>query len=160
MTAAIATDTEHANAAVEAAQIDAVWPALAKDKCSVVSVTDFAALDSIIEKWQDLAAQAIEANSFYEHAMLRAALAGGGAAADLRVVLVFAPNPARPAQPLLCGLFPLERRRHEYAPCRALRLWRYAGCRVATPLIRAARAQETMAAFFAWLNTADHGCAL
>jgi len=160
MRAAIATDAEHANAPVEAAQSDASFAGLAKNKCSVMSVTDFVALDSIIEKWQDLAAQAIEANPFYEHTLLRAALDRFGAAADLRIVLVFAPNPARPAQPLLCGLFPLERCRHEDAPCRALRLWRYAGCRVATPLIRASRAEETMAAFFAWLATSDHGCAL
>src|SRR5207253_6106361 len=46
------------------------------------------------------------------------------------------------------------------ARCWSLRLWQFDGCRVATPLIRAARAQEIMAAFFAWLATADHGCAL
>lgn len=136
------------------------WPALARDKYSAVCVTDFAALDGVIEKWEDLAAQAVEPNPFYEHSMLRSALARSGAGVDLRVVLIFAPNPARPTQPLLCGLFPLERYRHKEARCRSLRLWRFAGCRLATPLIRASHAQETMAAFFAWLAAARHGCAL
>jgi len=140
---------------------DATWPALATDKCSVVSVTDFALLDGITEKWQELAAQAVEPNPFYEPWMLRPALTHLGVGVDLRVVLIFVPNRARPSQPLLSGVFPLERRpRHNRLPCRTLSLWRHKFCQLATPLIRASHAEETMAAFFAWLAAADHGCAL
>jgi CelD/BcsL family acetyltransferase involved in cellulose biosynthesis len=160
MNLSIATETEPQATLTEVAQINATWPVMARDKCTVVCVTDFAALESLTEKWEDLSASAVEANPFYESATLRAALRQCREDADLRVALVFAPNPARPMQPLLCGLFPLERRRHQEAPCHTLRLWQFAGCQLATPLIRASRAQETMAAFFAWLAAADHGCAL
>lgn len=143
------------------AKPDTTWPALARDKCSVVSVSDFALLDGITEKWEDLAANAVEPNPFYEHWMLRPALTHLGAGADLRVVLIFVPNRARPTEPLLCGVFPLERRpRHNRLPCRTFSLWRHKFCQLATPLIRTSHAQETMEAFFAWLAAADHGCAL
>jgi CelD/BcsL family acetyltransferase involved in cellulose biosynthesis len=145
----------------EAARRDSAWPALATDKCSVVSVTDFALLDGITEKWEELAAQAVEPNPFYEPWMLRPALTHLGAGIDLRVVLVFVPNRARPSQPLLAGVFPLERQaHHNRLPCRTLSLWRHKFCQLATPLIRASHAQETLAAFFAWLKAADHGCTL
>lgn len=161
---AIATHNDTALALpvpIENARRDSTWPALATDKCSVVSVTDFALLDGITEKWEELAAQAVEPNPFYEAWMLRPALTHLGAGVDLRVVLVFAPNRARPSQPLLAGVFPLERRaRNNRLPCRTLSLWRHKFCQLTTPLIRASHAQETLAAFFAWLNAADHGCTL
>jgi Acetyltransferase (GNAT) domain len=138
----------------------ATWPELATDKFTVVSVTDFALLDTITEKWEELAAHVVEPNPFYECATLRAALRLAGTGADLRVVLVFAPNPARPKEPLLCGVFPLERRRHRALPCRVLSLWRQSDGQLATPLIRASQAEPTMEAFFAWLAAANHGCAL
>ena len=137
------------------------WAALAKDRFSVVSVTDFAALADIGGAWADLAARSLEPNPFYELWMLGPALAHLRDGADLRVVLVFAPNPARPAEPLLCGVFPLERRpRHKGIPSRTLRLWRHKFCQLGTPLIRASHARETLEAFFTWLAGADHACAL
>ena len=137
------------------------WPTLAADQFSVVSLTDFAALDAVTDKWQDLAAHSVEPNPFYEPAMLRAALMRRGTNTDLRVVLIFAPNRARPTEPLLCGVFPLERRRrHQAIACRTLRLWRYDGCELGTPLVRATHAAPTLKAFFAWLASAKHGCAL
>jgi CelD/BcsL family acetyltransferase involved in cellulose biosynthesis len=161
---AIATRNDNTTALplpIESARLDTIGPALARDKYSVVSVSDFALLDGVTDKWEDLAAKAVAPNPFYEHWMLRPALAHLGASTDLRVVLIFAPNRARPAEPLLCGVFPLERRpRHNRLPCRTLSLWRHKFCQLATPLIRASHAQETMEAFFAWLAAADHGCAL
>jgi CelD/BcsL family acetyltransferase involved in cellulose biosynthesis len=161
---AIATPNDNATAlhgSVENAKPGTAWPALAKDQCSVVSVSDFALLDGVIEKWEDLAAQAVEPNPFYEHWMLRPALTHLGAGVDLRIVLIFSPNRARQGETLLCGVFPLERRpRHKGIPCRTLSLWRHKFGQLATPLIRTSYAQETMAAFFAWLAAADHGCAL
>jgi hypothetical protein len=166
MRSAIATTTRADKATAPTAPInpakpDATLAALATDRYTVISVSDFARLDSLTEQWESLAAQAIEPNPFYEHGMLRAALKHLGAGVDLRVVLIFAPNPARPAQPLLSGVFPLERRsRHKDLPCRTLSLWRHKFCQFATPLIRASHARETMQAFFAWLASADHGCTL
>src|SRR4029078_706868 len=92
---------------------DMIKPLLATDKFSVVSLTDFRLLDGILEKWQALAAQSVERNPFFEPERLRPALARFGAGADLRVVLIYAPNGARPTEPLLCGVFPLERHRHQ-----------------------------------------------
>jgi len=155
------THTDKATAPIAKALPDAIWRALATDKYTVVSVSDFARLDGLAEKWEELAAQAVAPNPFYEHRVLRAALKHLGAGLDLRVVLIFAPNPARPAQPLLCGVFPLERRpRRKGLPCRTLTLWRPEFCQLATPLIRASHARETIEAFFAWLASADHGCTL
>ncbi|MFL6278015.1 MAG: GNAT family N-acetyltransferase [Blastocatellia bacterium] len=139
---------------------DMIQPALATDKFSVVSLTNFAKLDGIIEKWQSLAEQSVERNPFFEPEMLRPALTRFGAGADLRIVLIYGPNHARLTEPLLCGVFPLVRHRHKVMPCRALSLWLYEGCELGTPLVRAAHAETTMEAFFAWLAAADHGCAL
>ena len=158
---AAATRADKATAPIAKALPDATWQGLAADKYTAISVSDFARLDGLAEKWEDLAARAVAPNPFYEHRVLRAALKHVGAGLDLRVVLIFAPNPARPAQPLLCGVFPLERRpRHQGLPCRTLTLWRPEFCQLATPLIRASHARETMEAFFAWLASADHGCTL
>lgn len=166
MRSAIATATHTDKATAPPARINqasagAIWPALATNQYSVISVSDFALLDGLREKWEDLAAQAVEPNPFYEHRMLCAAIKHIGAGVDLRVVLIFAPNPARPTQPLLSGVFPLERRsRHQDLPCRTLSLWRHQFDQLATPLIRAAHARETLQAFFAWLASAHHGCTL
>src|SRR5437867_1079267 len=80
---------------------------------SVVAVEDLAALEQYVPAWDDLAASAVEPNVFYESWMLLPALRAYGAGQSLRVVLVFAHHQARPQErPLLCGLFPLARRRH------------------------------------------------
>src|SRR5258708_11841725 len=103
------------------------WTGLANDKFSVVCVTDFAVLEEISASWTELAAAALEPNPFYESWMLGPALSRLRDGADLRVVLVFAPNGgpngapnrARSFEPFLCGVFPLERRpRHKRIPSR------------------------------------------
>lgn len=147
--------------AIENTKPNTPWPLLAKDKYTVVRITDFALLDTVTEKWTDLAANALEPNPFYAPPVLRPALASLGAGHDLRVVLIFAPNRARPTEPLLCGIFPLERRRrYRGTPCRTLSLWQHQFDQPATPLIRASHAGQTLEAFFAWLAGGDHGCSL
>src|ERR1700742_3092926 len=165
MRPALATATHNDTATPPArpntAQRDTAWPTLATDKYSAVSVTDFVLLDQIIGQWEDLAAKAVAPNPFYESWMLRPALEHLSDGVDLRVVLIFAPNRARPAEPILCGIFPLERSpRHKGVPCRTLSMWRHKYCQLGTPLIRASHAEQTMEAFFAWLAAADHGCSL
>src|SRR5437868_1270968 len=62
---AIATPDDRQTAGpapIDQALRDTIWPALATDKFSVVSVSDFALLEGITEQWADLAAQAVEAN--------------------------------------------------------------------------------------------------
>ncbi len=104
--------------------------------------------------WEDLAHAAIEPNVFYEPWMLLPALRLLGEGSRVEIVLVTAPDPLRPhGRPILCGLFPLERKRHYRAfPVTTLRLWKYIHCYLCTPLIRAGYERECIEAFFGWLD--------
>jgi hypothetical protein len=133
---------------------------------SVVVVEDADALAAMAPAWQALADAALEPNPFYEPWMLLPAIRAYGSGRDLRFVCVQGPDPSDPsAPPVLCGLFPLERR-SRYAglgmtlPLASLSLWRYPFSYVLTPLLRADLAAETLAAFFAWLAAGSHGCRL
>lgn len=119
----------------------------------VVATRDFAALEQYIPAWEDLAAAALEPNPFYESWMLIPALRTLGAGKHLQLVLVFAPNRARPnAPPILCGVFPLElERRYKGLPVSVLSLWKHLFCFLCTPLVRADCARECLSAFFDWL---------
>ena len=115
----------------------------------VVSTRDFAALDQYIAAWEDLAASALEPNPFYEWWMLIPALRMLGADRNVELVLVFAPNQARQnAPPILCGVFPLERKpRYKGLPVSTLSLWKHLFCFLCTPLVRADCARGTLMAF-------------
>lgn len=128
----------------------------------VVVLSDPAELNRYAAALDKLAAAALEPNVYYEHWMLRAALHAFGEGADLRLVLIFAPDRLRPhGEPLLCGLFPLERKRHwQGVPVSVLSLWKYPHCVLCTPLIRASHATETLAAFNEWLMTNEAASAL
>ena len=128
----------------------------------VVVLSDPAELHRYTSAMEKLAAAALEPNLYYEHWMLRAAIHAFGAGVDLRLALIFAPDPLRPqGEPLLCGLFPLERKRHwQGVPVSVLSLWRYPHCVLCTPLIRASHAAETLAAFNDWLRTGEAASAL
>ena len=119
-----------------------------------MAVTTLAALTEFLPAWEDLAADALEPNVFYESWMMMPALRDLGSDKTLLTALVFGANPARPGTPLLCGLFPLEcGRGYKGLPVKFLRLWRHKHCFLATPLIRAGCARETLEAFFNWLAT-------
>jgi hypothetical protein len=111
--------------------------------------------------WRDLSTAALEPNVFYEPWMLLPALEAFGGK-DFWFVLVFARPPAgRPGVPLLCGLFPLERRRgYKGVPIRYLTLWQHVYAPLRLPLLRASHARGSLAAFFDWLAAGRHGCAL
>ncbi len=138
-----------------------------RPRMSVVVVEDVAALEAYAQEWQDLASAALEPNVFYEPWLLLPALRAFGASDRLQFVLVLAADPARPSQPpLLCGLFPLERRNHfeglsRKLPFKTLRFWRKPEITyLCTPLLRADVAREALAAFFDWLAAGSHGCSL
>ncbi len=108
----------------------------------------------------DLAADAVEANVFYEPWMLRPALEAFTAGRRLVFVQVWGANPAGGA-PRLHGLFPLERRgRWRRLPVSAAHLWRHEHCYLCTPLIRRERAAECLDAFLRWLRADARGAAL
>src|SRR3954469_6364387 len=97
-----------------------------RQKMSVVVVHDEASLSNYVADWEDLAAEAIEPNPFYESWMLLPALRAFGAGQDLSFVLIFAPHPQLEfAPPVLCGFFPLERRRYPKLPVKLLRFWQH-----------------------------------
>jgi hypothetical protein len=112
--------------------------------------------------WLDLAENALEPNVFYEPWMLLPALEAFGGKSDFWFVLVFArSSKERPEDALLCGLFPLERRRgYKGVPVRYLSLWRHVYAPLCLPLLRTGHARPCLTAFFDWLATARHGCAL
>src|SRR5260370_26020404 len=92
----------------------------------VVTVSDPGQLATYLACWDDLAAAAVEPNVFYESWMLLPALrayAGG----TVTVVLVFSNRaPHKHGKPLLCGLFPLEKRGRGFL--RVFALWSYLHC--------------------------------
>jgi CelD/BcsL family acetyltransferase involved in cellulose biosynthesis len=129
---------------------------------SVVVVEDAAALVEYIPAWEGLAAAALEPNVFHEPWMLLPAIRAFGAGKALRFVLVFADGTSHPQGPgVLCGFFPLQRRRwYKGLPSAGLSLWQHVHCFLGTPLLRAGHAQECLGAFFDWLADDPRGGAV
>src|SRR4051812_4217570 len=93
----------------------------------VVVFRDRAELARYAPAWRRLAQAALEPNPFYEPWMLLPALEHLHGGAELEVALVF--GPSLDGEPLLCGVFPLERLRHFHGvPLPFGCLWRYAHC--------------------------------
>jgi CelD/BcsL family acetyltransferase involved in cellulose biosynthesis len=132
------------------------------DSAGVVVVSDIKSLALYVSEWEDLAAEAVEPNVFYEHWMLMPALSAFGRGKEIKVVLVFAPNPADPHRaPFLCGLFPLEcERRFKGLIVTTLSLWKHDYCYLCTPLVRAGYEQQCLEAFLDWLARDGAGCQL
>jgi Acetyltransferase (GNAT) domain len=133
---------------------------------SVVVIDDFTVLEKYVPAWEDLAANAIEPNAFYEPWMLMRAIRTFGAGPRLQFALVLANESARhDGTPLLCGFFPLEQQDHYQGlsrklPFKTLRLWKHKYCYLCTPLVREGYGQQVIAAFFDWLDAGSHDCSL
>src|SRR5713226_484270 len=139
---------------IDAAQRDA---ATSGHRMSVVAIEDLAVLEDYVQAWEDLAVEALEVNPFYEPWMLMPALRGLATGKDLRVVLVLTIDQG---EPVLCGVFPLERRaRYKGLPVAVLNLWQHLYCPLCTPLIRASCARQCLDAFLDWL-AGESGCPL
>ena len=124
---------------------------------SVRVVEDFGLLEDHLRAWEDLSADALEPNPFYEPWMLMPALRSLTAGKDVRVALVFANDRG---ESTLCGVFPLEKKlRYKGLPLAAFSLWQHLYCGLCTPLIRAGYGRECLDAFFDWLAS-ESGCAL
>lgn len=110
------------------------------------------------EQWDDLARHALEPNAFYESWMLLPALRGF-AGEDVQMALVLAASDR--GEPVLCGLFPLQRRwGYRGLPVAYLSLWEYAYCFSCVPLLRASCARECLRAFLGWLASDPQGAPL
>lgn len=124
-----------------------------REMCVVV-VSDTEELSRRVGEWDELAAAALEPNPFYESWMLLPAARAFGQDKELLFVLVYEAPRVESGLPILHGLFPLERRkRYKGLPVKTLGLWQHLHCFLCTPLVRAARARECVAAFFDWLAT-------
>ena len=101
------------------------------------------ALAAIIPAWEELAANALELNPFYEPWFLLPALEARGAA-DFRCVLAWEGD-------ALVGLFPFERlRRYKGLPVATLASWRHSAYLLCTPLVRADVAVDCLRSLLAW----------
>jgi CelD/BcsL family acetyltransferase involved in cellulose biosynthesis len=121
-----------------------------EDRFAVTVVEHPAQLLEHAAHWEDLAAQAIEPNPFYEPWMLLPAIEAFGADLPLIFVLVYARSLGKP--PRLAGLFPLERcARYRGIPVPYFRLWRHPHCFLRTPLLRRSHARGCVDAFLDWL---------
>src|SRR5262245_17179375 len=95
--------------------------------------------------WDDLAANAVEPNVFFESWMLLPALRAFGAGISFRFVLIFRPHPTNPkGASVLCGFFPFAtERRYKWFPIRAFTLWSHPYGLLGTPLVRSDAARKT-----------------
>src|SRR3989442_400531 len=122
---------------------------------SVVAIKDINLLQDYAQAWEDLAANAIEVNPFYESWMLLPALRELGTGKDLQVVMVLDVSGDKA---VLCGVFPLEKKaRYKGLPISVLSLWQHIYCALCTPLVREGYARECLDAFLKWLAL-EAGC--
>jgi Acetyltransferase (GNAT) domain len=135
-------------------------------RMSVAVINDLTALEKYVPAWEDLAANAIEPNAFYEPWMMMPAVRAFGKGRRLQFALVLAHEPARQdGAPLLCGIFPLEQQNHYQGlsrnlPFKTLRLWKHKYCYLCTPLVREGYGPQVIDAFFDWLDAGRHDCSL
>jgi CelD/BcsL family acetyltransferase involved in cellulose biosynthesis len=124
---------------------------------SVSIVRDAAAMAAIAAQWDELAAQAIEPNPFYESWSLLPALNACGDLSAFRCVLVWT-GAAHGRQ--LAGLFPFElRRRFLGLPVGVLTSWRHDSWLLCTPLVRHGSAPECLRALLDWLDKGEESAA-
>ena len=111
---------------------------------SVVVVRELSELMDYIPDWESLAEHALEPNVFYEPWFLVPAIKAFADGIDLEFVLIFAPNPVNRSGPrMLCGFFPLERkRRYKDLPVSALTLWKHVHCYLCAPLLRTEKQRD------------------
>lgn len=125
-------------------------------RMQVVVLEQPAALAGHMAAWNELAADALEPNAFYEPWMMLPAIDSFGRGGALRYVLVYAAQAAGPA--LLCGFFPLERAvSYNGVPFPHLRLWQHKHCFLGTPLVRSTHARACLLAFLDWLEADPRG---
>src|SRR3954451_10467438 len=92
-------------------------------------VRDREALEAIVPAWEELAANACEANPFYEHWILLPALRAQGEGSGCRCVLVW--DGGR-----LTGRLPFERRLNfRGLPAATLTSWRHSAYLLCPPLV-------------------------
>jgi Acetyltransferase (GNAT) domain len=109
-----------------------------------------------VQRWETLAATALEPNVFYEPWQVIAALQNLTDAPSLELLLVVdeATDP-----PGLCGVFALQRSStYRGLPLASLRMWQHKYLFLCTPLVSRTHAHGTLNCFLSWLASAEAGC--
>jgi len=102
--------------------------------------------------WEELAANALEPNVFYEPWMLLPALEHIRDREDVNLLLFFGPAAADGVQPLW-GLFPIEvQSRCLHLPMRTLAFWQHRYCYLTVPLVHRDHADQVIDAFWRWFE--------
>ena len=110
---------------------------------TVIVLRERATLAAIVAAWEDLAANALEPNPFYEPWILLPALRARGDV-NLECVTVW-------QDATLIGLFPFERRRSfRRLPVATLTSWRHSAYLLCTPLVRHDAAIPALRALLRW----------
>jgi len=105
---------------------------------------DRKSLEAIVRPWEELAANALEPNPFYEPWILLPALRAQGAGEDFCAVSVW-------HEGRLIGLFPFERReRFKRLPVTTLTSWRHSAYLLCTPLVRRDASGPALRALLQW----------
>src|SRR5215831_15805332 len=107
------------------------------DTPKIVIVRDLDELREHRRDLEDLAAEALESNIFYEPILLEPALRYFGAGRQLELVLVYRSDGGPHPRPRLAGFFPFERvGRYRGLPVTALVSFKHLHCFLCTPLVR------------------------
>jgi len=120
---------------------------------SVVVASTLSGLQAYVPLWDDLAANCIERNVFYEAWMLLPALEYfGRSGGNIRVAMVVESLGGGGGERLL-GLFPLEMHQtFRGLPIRGVQMWCHPHCYLTAPLIRRGEAECCWQTFFKWLK--------
>jgi hypothetical protein len=171
-----ALNAEHRRVAIAPAGVDtmaSVWPAEVTANALTASVARVAALQMnarlstrvvktadelgpYVQRWEALAATALESNVFYEPWQVMAALQNLNDAPNLELLLVVdeATEPAG-----LCGVFALERSAsYRGLPLPSLRMWQHKYLFLCTPLVSRNHAHGTLHCFLNWLACDEARC--
>jgi Acetyltransferase (GNAT) domain len=109
-----------------------------------------------VQRWEALAATALEPNVFYEPWQVMSALQNLNDAPSLELLLVL-DEASEP--PNLCGVFALERSSaYRGLPLASLRMWQHKYLFLCTPLVSRNHAHGTLHCFLTWLASAEAGC--
>src|SRR5258706_6154937 len=110
---------------------------------TVIVLRDRAGMGAMVPAWEDLAANALEANPFYEPWILLPALWARGEE-GFECVSVW-------DEGKLIGLFPFERRASfKRLPVATLTAWRHSAYLLCTPILRAADEHAALLALIRW----------
>jgi CelD/BcsL family acetyltransferase involved in cellulose biosynthesis len=124
-------------------------------------IDDPADLAAHVTAWDELAAEALEPNAFYESWMLRPAAHAFARDRALIFVLVYQRDLSHRDMRRLCAFLPIERcRSYKGLPVSVLMLWQHIHCYMCTPLLRAGHAREALDAFLGWAASDPRGAAL